>query len=395
MTTQFSELGVSRAVIQALEGRGVQSAFPIQAMVLPDAMAGHDVLAKSRTGSGKTLAFAIPIVEALDASKHGPAALVLVPTRELATQVAEEFGPIAKVKGLRVATVYGGVGLREQANRAAKAHVIVATPGRLEDLLERRMVSIDGVRILVLDEADRLLDMGFQPQVDRIVRRLTGDRQTLFFSATLDGAVGHIAKSYTHAARWHEVESVLQTVDEVEHKFVAVRADRKVDALVEMLKEVEGPTLVFVRTKRGAERLADRLGKRGVATACLNGNMQQGARERALKRFESGGVRVMVATDVASRGLDLDRIGHVVNFDPPDDDKAYVHRVGRTARAGRSGIAVTFVLPEQEGDAGRMASRLKLENEFKADGMVVAPPRIVFSSGGRRRRVAPRARRSA
>ena len=395
MTTQFSELGVSRAVIQALEGRGVQSAFPIQAMVLPDAMAGHDVLAKSRTGSGKTLAFAIPIVEALDASKHGPAALVLVPTRELATQVAEEFGPIAKVKGLRVATVYGGVGLREQANRAAKAHVIVATPGRLEDLLERRMVSIDGVRILVLDEADRLLDMGFQPQVDRIVRRLTGDRQTLFFSATLDGAVGHIAKSYTHAARWHEVESALQTVDEVEHKFVAVRADRKVDALVEMLKEVEGPTLVFVRTKRGAERLADRLGKRGVATACLNGNMQQGARERALKRFESGAVRVMVATDVASRGLDLDRIGHVVNFDPPDDDKAYVHRVGRTARAGRSGIAVTFVLPEQEGDAGRMASRLKLENEFKADGMVVAPPRIVFSSGGRRRRVAPRARRSA
>ncbi len=394
MNTQFSELGVSRAVCQALEGRGVQSAFPIQSMVLPDALAGHDVLAKSRTGSGKTLAFAIPIVELVKSSGR-PSALVLVPTRELATQVADEFGPIAKAKGLRVATVYGGVGLREQANRAAKADVIVATPGRMEDLLERRMVSVDDVNILVLDEADRLLDMGFQPQVDRIVRRLTGDRQTLFFSATLDGAVGHIAKSYTRAARWHEIESPKQTVDEVEHKFVAVRADRKVDALVEMLKEVEGPTLVFVRTKRGAERLAERLGRRGVATACLNGNMQQGARERALKRFDSGAVRVMVATDVASRGLDLDRIGHVVNFDPPEDDKAYVHRVGRTARAGRSGIAVTFVLPEQEGDAGRMASRLQLEDEFKADGMIVVPPRVVFSSGGRRRRVAPRARRTA
>jgi ATP-dependent RNA helicase RhlE len=394
MNTQFSELGVSRVVCQALEGRGVQSAFPIQSMVLPDALAGHDVLAKSRTGSGKTLAFAIPIVELVKSSGR-PSALVLVPTRELATQVADEFGPIAKAKGLRVATVYGGVGLREQANRAAKADVIVATPGRMEDLLERRMVSVDDVNILVLDEADRLLDMGFQPQVDRIVRRLTGDRQTLFFSATLDGAVGHIAKSYTRAARWHEIESPKQTVDEVEHKFIAVRADRKVDALVEMLKEVEGPTLVFVRTKRGAERLAERLGRRGVATACLNGNMQQGARERALKRFDSGAVRVMVATDVASRGLDLDRIGHVVNFDPPEDDKAYVHRVGRTARAGRSGIAVTFVLPEQEGDAGRMASRLQLEDEFKADGMIVVPPRVVFSSGGRRRRVAPRARRSA
>jgi ATP-dependent RNA helicase RhlE len=395
MPQSFADLGVSNGVIRALAARGAELPFPIQAMVVPDAMAGHDVLAKSRTGSGKTLAFAIPIVERLDPASKQPSALVLVPTRELATQVAEEFEPLARVRNLKVATVYGGVGLREQANRAARAHVIVATPGRLEDLVERRMLKIDGVTTLVLDEADRLLDMGFLPQVDRIVRRIPKERQTLFFSATLDGAVGHLARAYTLNAKWHEVVSEMQTVDEVDHKFIPVRQEDKVEALVDMLREAEGPALVFVRTKRGAQRLADRLDRRGVDAACLNGDMPQNARERALKRFESGKVRVMVATDVAARGLDLERIGHVVNFDLPEDDKAYVHRVGRTARAGRSGTAVTFVLPDQEGDAGRMASRLKLEDEFRAEGMVVAPPRLVFSSGGRRRRVAPRGRRTA
>ena len=391
----FAEFGVSPGVIKALAAHGAEYPFPIQALVLPDAMAGHDVLAKSRTGSGKTLAFAVPIVERLDASASQPSALVLVPTRELATQVSEEFDAICRVRNLKVATVYGGVGLREQAQRAAKAHIIVATPGRLEDLVERRMLKIDGVTTLVLDEADRLLDMGFLPQVDRIVKRLTKDRQTLFFSATLDGAVGHLARAYTRDPKWHEVISAMQTVDEVEHKFVAVRQEAKVDTLVDMLKEDTGPVLVFVRTRRGAQRLAERLRGRGIPAECMNGDMAQNARERALKKFESGKARVMVATDVAARGLDIERISHIVNFDPPEDDKAYVHRVGRTARAGRSGTAITFVLPDQEGDAGRMASRLKLEDEFRADGMVVAPPRIVFSSGGRRRSVAPRSRRRA
>ena len=214
----FAQLGVSPNVCKALSQRGAEFPFPIQTMVLPDALAGHDVLAKSRTGSGKTLAFAIPIVERLEPSEARPSALILVPTRELCTQVGEEFEPIARVRGLKVATVYGGVGLREQAQRAARAHIVVATPGRLEDLVSRGMLHIDEVRILILDEADRLLDMGFLPQVDRIVRRIPKGRQTLFFSATLDGAVGHLAKAYTTEPRWHEVVSAIQTVDEVEHR---------------------------------------------------------------------------------------------------------------------------------------------------------------------------------
>ena len=388
----FAQLGVSSNVCKALSQRGAEFPFPIQTMVLPDALAGHDVLAKSRTGSGKTLAFAIPIVERLEPSEARPSALILVPTRELCTQVGEEFEPIARVRGLKVATVYGGVGLKEQAQRAARAHIVVATPGRLEDLVSRGLVHIDEVRILILDEADRLLDMGFLPQVDRIVRRIPKSRQTLFFSATLDGAVGHLAKAYTTEPRWHEVVSAIQTVDEVEHQFIPVKQEEKVDTLATMLRGETGPVLVFVRTKRGAHRLAERLKARGLPVECMNGDMAQSARERALKRFESGRATVMVATDVAARGLDLEKISHVVNFDLPEDDKAYVHRVGRTARAGRSGTAVTFVLPDQQGDAGRMASRLKLEDQFRKEGMVVAPPRMVFSSGGRRRRVAPRSR---
>ena len=381
----FAELGVSQPVTEALERRGITGPFPIQTMVLPDALAGHDVLAKSKTGSGKTLAFALPIVERLDPAAPAPAALVLVPTRELAVQVADEFTDVAAARGLRVAAAYGGVGLTAQAKAAARSHVLVATPGRLEDLATRRMVTLGAVTVFVLDEADRMLDMGFLPQVDRIVRRIPTERQTMLFSATLDGAVANLAAAYTRTPRRHEIEAPRETVDSAEHRFVPVASGEKVETLAGLIREAPGRTLVFVRTKRGADRLATKLGRLGVRVEAMHGDLTQAARERALQRFSSGRAEALVATDVAARGLDLEHITHVVNFDPPQDDKGYVHRVGRTARAGRSGTGVTFVEPEQQADVSRMAARLKLDEEFRREGMAVAAPRLVFTSGRGRR----------
>ncbi|HEX9718035.1 MAG TPA: DEAD/DEAH box helicase [Actinomycetota bacterium] len=385
-TRSFPDLGASPAVVQALSRRGIVAPFPIQSLVLPDALAGHDVLAKSQTGSGKTLAFAIPIVERVDPAGPGPSALVLVPTRELAVQVAEEFSDVAKAKGLRVAVAYGGVGVVAQGKDAGRAPILIATPGRLTDLVGRRLVRLDHVRVLILDEADRMLDMGFQPQVDRIVRLLPERRQTMLFSATLDGAVGHVAATYTRDPRRHEVDTDAKTVEEVAHRFVPVSAGDKVEALVELLQKDRDLTLVFVRTKRGADRLVQKLKANGVRAAAMHGDMAQPARERSLARFESGSVDVLVATDVAARGLDLDRITHVVNFDPPQDDNGYVHRVGRTARAGRSGTGITLVTAEQQGDVSRIAARLDLHLEFEQAGMTLAPPRVVFSGSARGRR---------
>jgi ATP-dependent RNA helicase RhlE len=391
----FPELGVSTAVIDALVNRDILVPFAIQSLVLPDAMEGHDVLAKSQTGSGKTLGFAIPIVERIKPEDAKPAALVLVPTRELASQVAEDTEDIARAKGLRVALAYGGVSIGEQGKAVPKAQILIATPGRLEDLAQRRLVDLSRVRILVLDEADRMLDMGFQPQVDRLVRRLPKKRQTMFFSATLDGDAGRIADVYTTDATRFEVESESKTVLEVDHRFIPVSSHGKVDALVELLQKDRGLALVFVRTKRGADRLADKLKAKGVRALAMHGDLSQAARERALDRFESGKVDTLIATDVAARGLDLERITHVINFDPPADDKGYVHRVGRTARAGRSGTGVTLVTADQQGDVSRMAARLDLNHEFEEEGMKVSPPRVVFSGSkkGRRSGLRPPARR--
>ncbi|HEX2051810.1 MAG TPA: DEAD/DEAH box helicase [Actinomycetota bacterium] len=389
----FAELGVSAPVSRALERRGIAAPFEIQTLVMADALAGRDVLAKSRTGSGKTLAFALPIVERLDPAARRPAALILVPTRELAVQVTEEFEDVARARNLRVAAVYGGVSLGDQAQRASKAHVVVATPGRLDDLVARRMLSLDGVTVLVLDEADRMLDMGFQPQVDHIVRRLSKDRQTMFFSATLDGWVGAMARAYTRDAITHSIEDRRQTVDEAEHRFIPVEEHAKVDKLVELLSEERGLALVFVRTKRGADRLTERLQARGVHASALHGDLTQPARKRALERFESGKVGVLVATDVAARGLDLDDITLVVNYDPPEDHKGYVHRVGRTARAGRSGTGVTFVMPQQRADVSNVARALELKQEFEAEGLKVTKPRVVYSSRGNRSSLRSRPRR--
>jgi len=387
---RFSDLGVSTQVSDALAARGIDVPFPVQELSIPDAMAGKDVLVRSRTGSGKTLAFALPIVERLKQDAPRPAAVILVPTRELCSQVAEEFDDLARARGLHSAAVYGGVSIQVQSKAASKAHILIATPGRLEDISERRMVKLDKVQILVLDEADRMLDMGFQPQVDRIVRRIPTDRQTMFFSATLDGAVGNMASHYTRDAVRHEIVGATATVDEADHRFIPVEPGKKVEALIEVLAEDDrGLALVFVRTKHGADRLVHKLKRQGVHAAAMHGDMTQAAREKAFARFEAEQVNVLIATDVAARGLDLDNISHVINFDPPNDDKSYLHRVGRTARAGRSGTGVTFVQPLEQGDVGRMAARLKLHDEFQGEGMVVAPPRVVFSSrrrGGRRRR---------
>jgi superfamily II DNA/RNA helicase len=382
----FRALGVSDPVSDALAARSIERPFMIQSLVLPDALAGLDVLAKSPTGSGKTLAFAVPIVERTAVKDRRPSALVLVPTRELAVQVTEELSSLAEAMGLKVASVYGGVPLRSQAAQAKTAHVIVATPGRLEDLAQRKLIDLSQIRILVLDEADRMLDMGFRPQVDRIVRRVPRNRQTMFFSATLDGEVGELARTYTSSPARFEAQAPADHAEgEIEHRFVSVSQNNKVETLVDHLRVEDGRTLVFVRTKRGADRLVRKLRAHGVKADAMHGDLSQSARQRALRRFETGSVSVLVATDVAARGLDIDDIEHVINFDPPEEDKGYLHRTGRTGRAGKSGIAVTFVLPEQQADASRVAGRLGHREQFESAGMTSARPKLVYTSRRGRR----------
>jgi superfamily II DNA/RNA helicase len=374
-------------VCNVLAARGIETPFEIQAMAIPEALRGGDVLAKSPTGSGKTLAFAIPIVERLDVKGPTPAALILVPTRELASQVTEEIELVGRPLGVLVSSVYGGVPLKNQADRARKSHVVVATPGRLQDLVDRRMLSIDSVNVLVLDEADRMLDMGFKPQVDKIVRRLSESRQTMFFSATLDGEVGEVARRYTNMPARFEGELPEGSLSgEVDHQFIQVTPDNKVQTLVDLLpSDDDGLALVFVRTKAGAERLVQKLRRHEIDAVAIHGDKAQSQRERALERFDSGKVRTLVATDVAARGLDVDRITHVINFDPPGEPDAYTHRVGRTGRAGRGGTGITLVLPEQQADVSRVA-RLKGHTEqFEAAGMTLARPKLVYTSRRGRR----------
>jgi superfamily II DNA/RNA helicase len=361
----FAALGASRAVTNALAARGITEPFAIQKLVVADVLAGRDVLAKSPTGSGKTLAFGIPIVDRIAATDRRPAALVLAPTRELASQIVEETRTIAHARALRVTAVYGGVGLQKQAREAANAHIVVATPGRLEDLLDRGAFTLDHVRVLVLDEADRMLDMGFKPAVDRIVKRCPAKRQTLFFSATLDGEAGRVARAYTRDPAVHEHVPARARAIDIEHRFRPVRHADRVSALVDELGSTRELALVFVRTKRGADRLVKRLGTAGVRAVAMHGDKSQSQREKALARFESGQVDTLVATDVAARGIDVAGISHVINYDPPADREGYVHRIGRTARAGRSGVGVTFVSPEQRRDVQSLARQLKLDREFQ------------------------------
>jgi superfamily II DNA/RNA helicase len=383
MSTQsFADLGVSPAVVTALGRRGITEPFAVQKLVIADVLAGRDVLVKSPTGSGKTLAFGVPLVDRLDAAGPKQAALVLAPTRELASQICEEIREVARARSLEVAAVYGGAGIERQAKLARRAHIVVATPGRLEDLIARGAVRLDRVRVLVLDEADRMLDMGFRPAVDRIVGLTPSSRQTLFLSATLDGEVGRLAHAYTREPRHHEHKPVGERHREIDHHFVAVEHAAKLGQLVDLLRadDVER-ALVFVRTKRGADRLVKRLRTQGVEAVAMHGDKSQSQREKALARFQSGACRVLVATDVAARGLDVDDISHVVHFDAPADRESYVHRAGRTGRAGRSGSSITFVMADQAGDVSRFAGELSLHREFSASGLRGAP---VAPGSGRR-----------
>ena len=389
----FAGLGVSKVVVDALRARGIAEPFAIQSLVVPDVLAGHDVLAKSPTGSGKTLAFAVPMVERLQAAERRPSALILAPTRELALQIVDDMTAIAHARALSVAAVYGGAGIQRQIQQARRAHILVATPGRLEDLLQRRAISLEHIKVLVLDEADRMLDMGFRPAVDRIVAQLPRRRQTLFFSATLEGEVDAIARAYTTDARRHEHRPPPERRGDVKHRFLSVTHDSRLDALVgELGDEERGLTLVFVRTKRGADRLVKRLRARDIEVEAMHGDKSQAQREKALARFGSGKVDTLVATDVAARGLDVDDITHVINFDPPADREGYVHRVGRTGRAGRRGVGVTFVSAEQATDVHKIASGLSLEGDFGRAGLARSPSP---SGSGRRRAGSSQRRRRA
>jgi ATP-dependent RNA helicase RhlE len=391
ITTSFADLGTSKPVVDALRARSITQPFPVQEMVIRDALAGRDLLVQSPTGSGKTLAFGVPLVDLLDPRDKRPQALVLAPTRELATQIVAELATLTKARGLKIAAVYGGVGINPQIAAAKRADILVATPGRLEDLLGRNAVSLGQIRVLVLDEADRMLDMGFRPAVDRIVDRTPTDRQTLFFSATLEGAAGQVAASYTRDARSHTHSEPEQAVPNIEHRFVTVDSQNdKLEQLVEHLAgESDERSLVFVRTKRGADRLVKRLRTHQVEAVAMHGDKSQRQRERALARFESGAVVTLVATDVAARGIDVPDVAQVINYDAPEDRDAYVHRVGRTGRAGRTGTGISFVLADQAGEMRQIASSLGLEHGLGKGGATVTATQPKRSRRNRRRRSRP------
>ncbi|MFN8113256.1 MAG: DEAD/DEAH box helicase [Solirubrobacterales bacterium] len=381
MSKTFADLGVSKAVASALADRGIESPFPVQQLVIEDVLAGRDVLVQSPTGSGKTLAFGVPLVDLIAADARRPAALVLAPTRELARQIVDELQTIARARALKVEVVYGGVGMEPQIRKAPKAHILVATPGRLEDLLQRRALTLKNIRALVLDEADRMLDMGFKPAVDRIVGQIPGNRQTLFFSATLEGAAGKVAAAYTRDARRHvHAPKPEGGRAAISHRFYEAESQAaKVDLLVDELDARDrGRTLVFVRTKRGADRLVKKLRTRDVEAVAMHGDKSQSQRQKALARFERGDVTVLIATDVAARGIDVPEVTHVINFDAPEDSDTYTHRVGRTGRAGATGSAVSFVLADQVHDVREMARTLGLAGEFErraGAGKGSPPPR--------------------
>jgi superfamily II DNA/RNA helicase len=372
MSSSFAALGVSAPVVRALAAGGIERPFAIQRLVVGDVLAGRDVLAKSPTGSGKTLAFAVPLVDRIERRDPRPAALVLAPTRELAAQIVDDASPLGAARGLEVAAVYGGVGFEKQIAAARRAHLLVATPGRLEDLMARGAVSLDQVRVLVLDEADRMLDMGFRPAVDRLVAACAQRRQTLFFSATLDGDVGRVAAAYTRDPVRHEHVPAPRPTAAVAHRFLAVEHEHKLSALIAELRRDDGLALVFVRTRRGADRLVKRLARAGVEAVAMHGDKSQRQRERALASFEAGRMRTLVATDVAARGIDVDGIAHVINFDPPADREGYVHRVGRTGRAGRGGRGTTFFAAQDARDVSRIAAALDLHDEFARGGSAAA-----------------------
>jgi superfamily II DNA/RNA helicase len=362
MTTTFAALGVPEDLVAVLTGQGITEPFPVQAMTIPDARAGHDVLGKAKTGSGKTLAFGLPLVErtAAAAMRH-PRSLVLVPTRELALQVAEVLDPLTKARQLHLEAVYGGTRMDKQlAALRKRVDVVVATPGRLIDLIERGELHMSDVEVVVLDEADRMADMGFMPQVEWILRRLEREHQTLLFSATLDTDVDRLVRLYLREPVRHEVVSAQVTVEEMQHRFLAVHQMDK-HKVAAAIARGHQRVLIFTRTKRGADRLAIDLRKEGVRAGAIHGDLAQRVRERSLADFAAGKLPALVATDVAARGIHVEGIEVVIHYDPPEDHKSYLHRSGRTARAGEAGVVVTFVLWDQHLDTERLQKRLGIK----------------------------------
>jgi superfamily II DNA/RNA helicase len=367
----FTDLGVHPDLCEVLTGQGIINAFPIQAMTIHDALAGRDVCGKAKTGSGKTLGFGLPMIQRIaeterlvvrDGGPARPRGLVLLPTRELCVQVHEVLEPLGAALGLHVNAVYGGADIERQVKSLRRGcDIIIATPGRLIDLGDRGELKVEGLDVLVLDEADRMADMGFMPQVEWVLRRIAEHpHQTLLFSATLDGAIDRLVKRYLTDPVFHEVASDTQTVSLMSHHFLTVHQMDRIKVAATICKST-GKTIIFCRTKRGADRLVEQLQKEGVNAAAIHGDLRQSQREKALADFSADRLPVLVATDVAARGLDINHVDCVMHWDPPEDHKAYLHRSGRTARAGSTGVVVSLLLWNQTIDAEIIMRRLALK----------------------------------
>ena len=419
MTTPrtFADLGVPARLVNALTAQGIVTPFPIQVDTLPDTLAGRDVLGRGKTGSGKTLAFSIPLVARLASGKRRPSrpsGLVLAPTRELATQISAVLVPLAAVHDLKVGTIFGGVPQNRQvAALRSGLDIVVACPGRLEDLMRQRLVSLDSVEITVLDEADHMADLGFLPGVIRILAATPAGGQRMLFSATLDNGVDKLVKRFLRNEKTHSVDEVNSPVAEMTHHvFHVAGADAKKE-LIHKLASGSGRRILFMRTKHQARKLARQLTEAGVPSVDLHGNLSQPARDRNLAAFSDGTARVLVATDIAARGVHVDEVELVVHVDPPAEHKAYLHRSGRTARAGSTGDVVTVVLPEQRKDLTALMRRAginvrpqqvtahcepvtKLVGDvapYRAPAPKAAPPAHTAPARSRRRRPAPGAQR--
>lgn len=356
-TTSFAAMKLPERLVTALARRGVHEPFAIQGRAIPDALAGRDVLGRAQTGSGKTLAFGLPMLARLAGASRVPGqprGLVLVPTRELAEQVKEALAPLGQALNLHVTAIYGGASMHRQITALRRGvDVVIATPGRLQDLIDQRECTLAKVEITVLDEADYLADLGFLPAVRKLLDTTGPNTQRLLFSATLDRGVDRLVHDYLTDPAVHAITPAGHTVSTMDHRAFTVRSDEKVAVAAEIAGR-PGRTLIFVRTKHGADRLAKQLQRTGVAAGAIHGNLAQNARQRALDAFSSGHARVLVATDVAARGIHVDDVDLVVHFDPPADAKDYLHRSGRTARAGADGVVLSLLLPEQVSEVARL-----------------------------------------
>jgi superfamily II DNA/RNA helicase len=406
--TSFQGLGLPERLVDGLLRRGITAPSPIQTRTLPDALAGRDVLGRAQTGSGKTLAFGLPVLALLAGGADGvtgravplrPNALVLVPTRELAEQVKEAIAPLGNPLGVKVTAVYGGASMQRQREALRRgAHVIVATPGRLEDLIRQGACMLDNIGITVLDEADYMADLGFMPAVTRLLDQVPTGTQRMLFSATLDRGVDALVHRYLHEPALHAVAAAVARVETMDHLAFTVSADDKVAVAAEIAAR-PGRTLFFVRTKHGADRLALKITQMGVEAGAIHGNLRQAQRQKALDAFSSGHVRVLVATDVAARGIHVDNVDLVVHFDPPADHKDYLHRSGRTARAGSRGTVLSLLLPDEVRGSRRLHEHLGTEvtpvdvftgheavRAVAASGTPFVPaPRAVAPAGARNR----------